>query len=109
MVNPGITARVEERGHLPGIGVDSGDVGAFVQVAVDAGQGKVRGVVGPAVLLRGDVLDVEGREIMLLAEQAVFTAISSPPPDRGPRRGVHHEGGWRARTRRALALSTLTR
>ena len=84
MVNPGITARVEERGHLPGIGVDAGDVGALVQVAMDAGQGEVRRIIGPAVLLRGDVLDVEGREIMLLAEQAVFTAIPGASPDPRP-------------------------
>ena len=61
MIVPSLLAGVEERGDRIGFRIDAGEIGAFVQVAVDAGEAKV-GVTAATVFERADVLDVEGCE-----------------------------------------------
>ena len=62
MLIPALLAWVEELGQRICQGIDAGEIGAFVEIAVDAGETEVRFIVGAAVLERADVLDVQGGE-----------------------------------------------
>jgi hypothetical protein len=68
MIVPSLLAGVEERGDRIGFRIDVGEIGAFVQVvvdavdAVDAGEAEVGFVTAATVFERADVLDVEGCE-----------------------------------------------
>ena len=62
MFIPPLTARVEELGDLARLRVNSRQIGALVQVAIDAGKSKIADFVGAAVLSGDDVLDVESRQ-----------------------------------------------
>src|SRR5688500_5971928 len=73
-----------------------------------AREAKVEQVVVAAVLLRDDVLDVEGDERLgRLREAAIFATVESPLPDVASRGGIHQAFGCRARTERALACKML--
>lgn len=41
MLVPVLLARVKERGQSIGLGINSSEIGTFVQIAVDAGEAKV--------------------------------------------------------------------
>jgi len=47
-------------------------------------------MVGPAMLLGDDMLNVEGHEVVVFMQPAVFTTTACPFPDKGPESGVHH-------------------
>ena len=62
------------------------------------------------MLLRDYVLDVEGKEIVIiLVQAAVLTATACPLPDEGPERGIHHSPGELARSWRAFDLRMATK
>ena len=42
--------------------IDASQIGAFVKITVDAGEGEIANVIGAAVFLGNDVLDVKCRE-----------------------------------------------
>ena len=65
--------------------VNAADVGAFEGIAAKAAQGEITGDGRAAVLLRSDVVDLEGAVIEFLGELAVFTAAIGPAdfPDEG--------------------------
>ena len=76
MVGPGVSAGVKERDEGRGLDVASREIRALTSVASVAGQGEVLQVVGTAVLLRDDMLNVMGKSGLLLAEETVFAAVS---------------------------------
>jgi len=41
MVIPVLLARVKKQSHRLGLGIDAGEIGAFVKIAVDTGQAEV--------------------------------------------------------------------
>src|SRR5215467_13780167 len=58
-----------------------------------AGQGEVRGLVAPLVLLGDDVIDLVAELHGRLRDPAVFAPRPGPPPD-SPRAIFRHEGGF---------------
>ena len=70
-----IDAGVEEVCQLTGIGVDTGKVQPFVTIAKMAGEGEVRFVVAPVMLLRHDVLHVKCDEIMTLMDATILAVV----------------------------------
>ena len=53
---------MKQRGDLFGFGIKAGQVRAFVQITIDAGQRQVFDVVAPAMTPRNDVLNVQRRQ-----------------------------------------------
>jgi hypothetical protein len=80
---------MEERRNLPSLRVDSRQVRAFVQIAAVACQREIAGIVGAAVLLRRDVLDMVLQAAMFLVQPAVLTPLPGPLPDEVPHRRIH--------------------
>ena len=92
VIGPRIASRVEEDGDLIGLGVDSREIRSLVQVAMVTRQGKVARIIRPAMLLRGDVLDVEsGQRDCRLGELTILATIPRSFPDQVASRGVHQE------------------
>lgn len=86
MFRPLLASGIEKLGDPPRLGIVPGQVGALVQIAVDAGEREVCGGVTAAVLSRQDVLDLElddGR--LRLAQLAILAPVASPLPDVVPR------------------------
>jgi hypothetical protein len=65
--------------------INSRQIRSLACVAAIAGQREVGKVIGPAVLFRGDVLDVVREPGLLLAKEAVFTAVTGSRADKLPR------------------------
>jgi hypothetical protein len=84
-------------------------IGPLGPIAFGAGKAKDVGIVGPAVLLCDDVLNMEGPKIgIVLVQSAVFTAMAGPLSDEGPESGVHQSPSELARSWRALDLRMAT-
>lgn len=65
----------------------AGEVGAFVQIAVDAGQAKVARIIRAAVFPGADVFDVQrGQRRVILVKLAVFAAVPGAVTDELPDR-----------------------
>jgi hypothetical protein len=65
---PGIATWVKEPGDLPGLGIDPGEIGALVKVAIDACEREVVRIVPSTMLPWDDVLHVqrgEGRILLM--------------------------------------------
>ena len=75
---PVIDAGVEEACQLTGFGVDTCKVRPFVTIAEMTGEGEVRFVVAPVMLLRHDVLDVKCEEIVTLMDPTILAVVSRP-------------------------------
>lgn len=87
---PIVASRVEQRRDFFGLRVNTGQVGPFVQIAINAGQRKIVEIVSAAVDFGGDMLDMEGGQRgIVLVESAIFTAIFGTFPDAGLRALVH--------------------
>jgi hypothetical protein len=90
MLVPVLLARVKERGQSIGLGINSSEIGAFVEITVDAGETEVRFIVSAAVLDRADVLDVQGGEgRVFLMGLAILAAVSRSLSGKGSRGGGH--------------------
>ena len=90
MILPSLLARVEQLGDRAGERVNAGQVGAFVEIAVDAGEAEIGCVIGAAVLARTDVLDVQGGERgVILMQVAILAAVGRPLAHEGSRRLRH--------------------
>lgn len=59
VLRPWLSAGIEKLDDLSGVGIDAGEVRAFVQITGDAGQGEVRGIVAAAEFNGHDVLDLK--------------------------------------------------
>ena len=89
VLNPRIAPGVKQGDNISGQRVDPSQVWPLAQIAAVAGQGEVSGIVGPAMLLRDDMLDVVTQFRVLLLEQTVLAAVVGTPPNKLPRRNVH--------------------
>src|SRR6516164_7163431 len=69
--------------------VDSGQVRALSEIAAVACERQIFGMVGSAVLLRDDVLDMVRQLAVLLAQLAVFATIVRATADKVPGCRVH--------------------
>src|SRR5262249_42421196 len=103
---PPVLTRVVDPSQVAGHRIDAGEVRAFVQVAVGTGQGKVRGLVGPLVLLGDAVIDQGADWQGGLRELAVCTPVPGPPPDSSPE--IIRHGAWFARLSESRALDWRT-
>ena len=69
MVVSTLGAGIEQRCQVSGVRVDSADIGAFVQVAVEAGVRQVREFVRTTVLACNYVFDVECGQVNVIGGQ----------------------------------------
>ena len=72
---PGIGTGGEEACQLTGCGVHTSEIWPLVTITEMTGQRQVRLVVTPMMLLRYDMLDVKGDEIVLLMDATILAAI----------------------------------
>lgn len=94
VILPSLLARVESFGDGAGERVNARQVGAFVEVTVDAREAEIGFVIGAAVLARADVLDVQGGERRVILMQVAILATVGRP--------LAHEGSRRLRHKAAL-------
>lgn len=82
MVFPLVSPRMKQFGDLIGLGIDTGQVRSFMEVAINTGQGKIVGFIRATVLLGDDVLDVQDsqRRVVLL-QLAILAAMTCTLPD----------------------------
>jgi hypothetical protein len=80
---------MKERHDFSANGVNTRQVGTFLQITTVASQRQVPGFVGTAMLLGDNVLDVVRQLDVLLRELAILTAIVRATPDEVARGGVH--------------------
>ena len=79
MFVPVVFSRVKQRSDLVGIGVNAGEVGSFVQIAVDAGQTEILQGISAAMLDGADVLDVQRRQRgVILMKLAILATVLRP-------------------------------
>src|SRR5215470_10304147 len=72
---PGIGTGGEEACQLTGCGVHTHEIWPLVTITEMTGQRQVRLVATPVMLLRHDVLDVKGDDIVLLMDTTIQTAV----------------------------------
>lgn len=81
MTVPPVPSGIEQPGQLLRSWIDTGDVRAFVAVAMQARKGQVVEDRGATMLASDDVVDGErNRWIVALVHPAVFAGITSPLP-----------------------------
>ena len=83
MITPFVFPRVEKCRHKSGVRVDARQIGAFLQIAVPAGERQIVKLVRPAVLSGNDVLDVERTAVSRLRQMAILATIAGASADRG--------------------------
>src|SRR5271165_3513694 len=81
MLSPPVLSRIEERHHETGRGVDSGQVGAFLEIAVPACERQVVEPRQSTMLSSNDVLNVKGAPKRRLRQMAILAKIRGAPPD----------------------------
>src|SRR6185369_2567819 len=89
VMGPLITPWMKKAGYFTGLGVNSGQIRTLTKIAAVARERQVVGIVGAAVLLRDDVLDVMPQFAMNLAQAAIFASLTSPAADEVPRSRIH--------------------
>jgi hypothetical protein len=89
VIGPLIASRMKEADNLPRLGINPGQIRTLTEITAVARERQVIGIVGSAVLLRDDVLDVMPQFAMCLAQAAVFAPLASPAADEVPRGRVH--------------------
>ena len=72
---PGIGTGVEEACQLTSCGVHTRKIRPLVTITEMTGQRQVRLVTTPVMLLRHDVLDVKGDDIVLLMDATILAAV----------------------------------
>ena len=92
MVPPGVLARVEKSHGSLRPRVDTAEIRPFIQVTAITGEAEIGRIVVTAVLLRNDVLDVEGSVDRTLWQSAVLATLAGPLSDQVANSGVYHEG-----------------
>lgn len=106
VIDPDIPAGME-KGDQGAVGrVDPCKIRPLVEVAPVARQREILGGVRPAVLLRDDVLDLEGEALRILKEETILAPSAGPSPNGLARCDIDHELPFRPfASRRSLALS----
>jgi len=82
-------AGIKKRHYVTAFWVNTGKVRSLVKVTVVACEGKVYWVVGTAMLLGYDVLDMQRRLIVRLMNEAILAPVRRPLSDKKASRGVH--------------------
>jgi hypothetical protein len=76
MFVPVLAPRMKQLSHFVRLRIDSRQVRAFVQIAIDAGKGKVVEFIGSAVNLRNDVFDVKsGQRRIILMQMTILASV----------------------------------
>ncbi len=75
MLSPLVAPRMIEANDFLGHRIDSGDVRAFMHVAMDTAEGQVRERVAPAVLTGDDMVDLVSQPGSGLGELTVLAAM----------------------------------
>lgn len=73
MLFPEVAARMKERHHLIGHGIDRTKITSLGSVTFETAQAKVLACCGAAVLLRSNMIDFMLLEGIALVQQAVLT------------------------------------
>src|SRR5437762_797725 len=81
VTHPPVPPRVEEPRALASVGVDACEVRALVVVVGEAGEREVAGDRLAPVLFGDDVIDLEGKLVVVLRHPAILTAVVSALPD----------------------------
>jgi hypothetical protein len=90
VVIPAVSSGMEQWGDFAGLRIDAGQVGTFVQIAIDAGKGEIFKIVGASMNPGSDMFDMEGSQRGIdLIQQAILAAIFGTFPDAGFRPLVH--------------------
>ena len=95
VICPNLSAGLEQRGDLPGLGIYSRQVAALVPIAEGAAEGEVGGIGRSSVLLGDDVVDLVRGKAEPLRHPAIFAvalgALPDQPPQGGRDRGGAHD------------------
>ena len=81
MVQPDFLPRLKKRGDAPCLGVNSGEVRAFLKITTMAGESQIGKLVGAAMLLGDDMFDMKGEWTEVVAELAVLASIGRSMAD----------------------------
>ncbi len=82
--------RVKKLGHGATLRVQAVQIGTLVQIAVNAGEREVFRMVGSAMDLGNNVLEMQwSQRRIVLAEPAIFAAVVRAPSNAGLNRRVH--------------------
>jgi len=94
MLVPAVTPRREQLRNPGGFGINPGEVGAFVKIAVNASESQVVEVVGATVNLGEKVFDVEnGQRRILRLKLAILTPVAGSFPNARSGLRIHGSGG----------------
>ena len=103
MFLPALQTRIEKRHDFVGVGVNAGEVGAFMAITVRTRQGEIRCIVDAAMLTGANMLDVKPKERRCrLRQSTILAAVLRPTPDEITQRRVHYRFAP-GNSRRALA------
>ena len=72
---------IEQWSELPGLHIDARDIWPFVSVAPVTAPGKIVFKSQTPVLLRDDVIEIEGEEVGPFRHEAVFASPTRPSAD----------------------------
>jgi hypothetical protein len=89
VLHPQVTSRVKQWRHLARHWVNTGEIGAFLEVAAMACQRQVVNVIAPAMLLGDNMLDVVRQLAVHLTQQTILATVFCAAPDQVPRSGIH--------------------
>jgi hypothetical protein len=80
---PFLSPWVKELRYCVRFGVDTRQIRTFVEITIDARQGEVVDVIGAAVLLGDDMLDMQGgKRRIILMQLTVFATIAGARSDK---------------------------
>src|SRR5262249_7466459 len=95
---PLMAAGIEEPRALAGLGIDAGEVRAFMVVIGEACEREIAGDAPTAMLFGGDMIDFKLGFVVDLRHPAVFTTFVSAFPDQLDKSEVHGGSSARAGT-----------
>src|SRR5262245_6485014 len=89
MTRPFVPPRIEQRRQFPCICREATDVRTLKRVTIKATQTQVAGGGRPLMLLRDDMIDLEGCRVEILGHPAVFATMPCALPDQPDQRPLH--------------------
>jgi hypothetical protein len=101
---PVLSARMEEQRDIAGQWIPTSQVWSLLEVAVVATPTAVRGAVATPMLLRDDVLDMEGcRHCSAIGKMAILAPLTGPVSNELSQGPSHQEAADRFKRARAFA------
>jgi hypothetical protein len=89
VIIPGVCPRIKQRCDLLSLLIESGDIWALLLIARVAGKGQVVQIVGTAVLLCNDMINLGRTRVKLHQNTTIFAAVGSTQPNRLPNGPFH--------------------